>query len=402
VSRLPSSLQPWWPAFKRLHRLLTLMVGVLARAAGPLLGRRRLPTRGYSTPETAAAAEPAAVTYHRGPAVSAIRRAIPRGEPAAHWAFATVAVREDVPDLGVLEVRDGTVVGDLGAVITPGGGLDVQSSHYWGIAGWREHPIFLKGRLPRVESVPGSLAVLATRGGGTSYYHFLLDVLPRMEVLRRVLPEERPDHWYLPRSTRYHSEILSLAGLDALPVVESAPDRAVRAQRLLVPGLPNHDELSPTWVTRWLRELLPAGDTAGLPRRLYVTRGVVPNTRRLVQEPIVWPELERRGFVRIDPGAMSVREQVDHFAAADVIVGVHGAALTNLVFCKPGVRVLHLMAPTYVKHCFHAILAGIPDTDYTYLLGDGEPATDPRRMNGIQHDISISPQRLLAALDELL
>ena len=42
---------------------------------------------------------------------------------------------------------------------------------------------------------------------------------------------------------------------------------------------------------------------------------------------------------------MSVRDQIDHFAAADAIVGLHGAGLTNLVFAKPGARVLEIFAP---------------------------------------------------------
>ena len=45
--------------------------------------------------------------------------------------------------------------------------------------------------------------------------------------------------------------------------------------------------------------------------------------------------LERRGFLRFDPGAHTVQEQIDHFAAAEVIVAPHGAALANLTFCRP-------------------------------------------------------------------
>ena len=111
----------------------------------------------------------------------------------------------------------------------------------------------------------------------------------------------------------------------------------------------------------WVREHLPAVATDDKPRLLYVTRGSGPNTRRLVDEEALWPRLEQRGFVRIDPGTMSVRDQIDHFAAADAIVGLHGAALSNLVFAKPGARVLEIFAPSYVKHCFWAICERIPD-----------------------------------------
>lgn len=401
MSRLPPALQPWWPLFKRLHLLLSVCAGVVFRRLGFILGDRRLPRRGYATSRDAARAEPATVTLHEGPPVPAIARPVPDGEPPGHWVFMATA-RRSLPDLSLLEAVGGVVVGDLGAVITPGGGLDLETSHYWDVAHWRQHPLFLHGRLPVIEEYAGSVAVLGTRGGGASYYHFLLDVLPRLEVLRRVLPAEQPDAYYLPRGTRYHEEILELAGLDAHPVIESSPDRAIRAARLLVPALPNHDELTPRWVVDWLRSRLAPGELDGRPRRLYVTRGQERNTRRYDQELEVWPELARRGFVRVDPGTMSVRDQIDTFAAAEVIVGVHGAALTNLVFCSPGVRVLHLMAPQYVKHCFWAILDSIPEAQYRYLVGDGTPVPPGGPMRGVQDDISIAPERLLRAVDELL
>lgn len=402
MSRLPSSLQPWWPWFKRAHRLLSFLLGVLGRLIAPALGRRGVPRQGQETSAATAAAEPDAVRLHRGPEVEPIRREMPPGTPPDHWAFAITLHRDDIPPLSTLAIRGGTVVGDLGAVVTPGRTLDLQTSEYWGIEGWREHPLFLRPMLPPVQEYDGTLGVLATRGAQASYYHFLFDALPRMEVLRRSMPEAQPDAWYLPRVTRYHREILDLMGLADLPVLESGPDRAVRARELLVPGLPNHHELAPRWLVEWLRAQLPPAATEGKPRRLYVTRGNVPNTRRLVGEDEIWPELERRGFTRIDPGTLSVRDQIDHFAAADVVVGVHGAALTNLLFSPPGAKVLHLMAPTYVKHCFWAILDTIPGTTYRYLLGDGPAVPPGGDLDGIQDDIAIAPARLLAEVDRLL
>jgi len=392
-----------WPLAKRLHRFASLVLGILGRRLSVVWGDRRLPWTGSATSAATAAAEPEVVTLLAGGAGEQLRRSMPAGDPPGHWTFRR-ATSADLPDRYTLAIEGGTVVGDYGAIITPGHRLDVETSEYFGIDDWREHPIFLRPRLPRIEDVAGSMVVLATRGGSANYYHFLLDVLPRLAVLEECLPDLTPDAMYLPTATRYQREILALTGLDAgtPAIVETRKHRAVRAQTLLVPSLPNPDELAPGWLVSWLRERLPAVDTADKPRRIYVTRGDRPNTRRLVTEPDLWPQLEAQGFTRIDPGAMSVRDQVDHFAAAEVIIGVHGAALTNLVFARPGVRVLELFAPAYLKHCFWSITQSIPGAEYRYLVGDGEPVPEGGWMKGVQDDITIAPQRVLDELDWLL
>lgn len=401
MSRLPPALQPIWPLAKRLHRLASLLLGLVGRRTSVIWGERRLPRTAGATSAATAAAEPETVRLHPGPHGETLRRSMPDGDPPGHWTFRH-ATRADLPQQFTLEIRSGVVVGDYGAIITPGHRLDQETSEYFGIDGWREHPIFLRPRLPRIEEVSGSLAVLATRGGSNNYYHFLLDVLPRLAVLDACVPDAKPDALYLPTATRYQQELLALTGLDTATVVETRKHRAVRAETLLVPSLPNPDELAPGWLVAWLRERLPAVDTADKPRRIFVTRGDRPHTRRLESEPALWPQLEARGFARIDPGTMSVRDQIDHFAAAEAIIGVHGAALTNLVFARPGVRVLELFAPAYLKHCFWSITQSIPGAEYRYLVGDGDPVPEGGWMKGVQDDIAIAPQRVLDQLPWLL
>jgi capsular polysaccharide biosynthesis protein len=390
-----------WPLATRLHRFASVVLGAVGRRSSTVWGDRRLPRTGTETSAATAAAEPGAVRLHHGPAGEVLRRPLAAGDPPGHWTFrhATVA---DLAPLHTVEIRRGIVVGDYGAVVTPGHRLDHETSPYFGIHGWHEHPIFLRPRLPRIEEVTGTLAVLATRGGSNNYYHFLLDVLPRLAVLEACLPGTSPDAWYLPTVTPYQRELLALVGLDRADVVETRKHRAVRADTLLVPSLPNLDESAPPWLVAWLRDRLPAVDVAGKPRRLYVTRGNRAHTRRLESEPALWPELEARGFTRIDPGTMSVRDQIDHFAAAEAIIGVHGAALTNLVFASPGVRVLELFAPAYLKHCFWAITQSIPAAEYRYLVGEGASVPEGGWMKGVQDDIAIEPRRVLAELDWLL
>lgn len=402
MTRLPNTLQPAWPLIKRLHRLTTLVAGWAFRPFSRLQGSRALPRRATLTAADTAAREPDVARLHVADDAELIRRKPAQGTPEGHWVF-DKAQTFDVPARFSLEIDGGVVVGDYGANVTPDGTLDFETSEYFGISGWREHPLFLRRRLPPVEPVEGTVVALATRGGSGNYYHFLLDVLPRFGVFEETMPGRRADALYVPNATAWQRDLLELVGLGAYPVVQTRKDRAVRADHLIVPSLPNPLEVAPRATVEWLRSRLTAHDVSDKPKRIYITRGSARNTRRIVQEEALLELLEERGFVCIEPGGMSVRDQIDHYAAAEVVVAPHGAALTNLVFARPGVKVLEIFPASYVNSCFWAISDSIPDSRYTYLVaGDAEAYDRGSPMNRIQADIDIDPQTVIAAVDRLI
>lgn len=400
---LPAPLQPAWPILKRGHVALTRRVGAVSRRTTSLAGDRAVPARGTDSVDATVALEPGSVTLHEGGPGEVLRRQLPPGTPPDHWGLARRA-SYDVPRRFTLEIESGTVVGNYSANITPGGVLDGETSNYFGVTRWHEHPLYIRPRLPEIEEFDGSLVSLATRGSHANYYHFLLDVLPRIGVLEECLPGFVPDAWWVNTGSGYQRQLLAMAGLDTerIRVVQPGKKVAVRAKNLVVPAMPNPDLIAPTWTTAWLKDRLPAQETTERPKRIYITRGSAKNTRRLVNEDVVLPLLEQQGFVKFDPGAVSVQDQIDTFTAAEVIVAPHGAALANLTFCSPGVRILELFAPTYVNPCYWVIADNVPDVRYHYLVcgDDDRPPGSP--LNGVLTDIEVDLAKLAVALEELL
>jgi capsular polysaccharide biosynthesis protein len=321
------------------------------------------------------------------------------GTPRDHWRF-RAAEHAQVPPRYTLEVHGGRLVGDFGATVTTGGVLDYQTSGYFGITGWREHPLFLKPTLGRIEHVPGTVLSLTARGTAVNYYHFLYDAVARYGIFEEALPGETVDAIVVPHQARYQRSLLELAGIKG-PFVQPQPGVTVVADRLLVPSTPNQDLDAPPWVVSWLRQRLPARPSDGAPRRLYLTRGDKPNTRRYVQEPQLWPWLEERGFERVDPGTCSVQEQIDMFHDAEVVVGPHGAALTNITFCRPGTKVLEMFAPRYVHLGLWTIAEAIGGIDYRYLVGDGDHSPG-RPMVGNYDDVDIPASVVQQVIAEMI
>lgn len=401
MGRLPTALQSAWPVFKRGHRMATRSVGAVTRRTASVAGERAVPFRATDRAEDTVALEPEHVRIHRGGPAEHLDRPIPPGDPDGHWVFPRWA-RFEVARRYTLDIDGGMVVGDYAAHITPGGTLDYETSTYFGVTGWKEHPVYLRRRLPNAEHVSGSLVSLATRGSHANYYHFLMDVLPRWGVLHESMPGFRPDFAFVNDTTRYQRELLALAGLDHLKTIAPTRETAVRADRLIAPCIPNPELMAPKWTTSWLKERLPARDVRDRPKRLYITRGSAKNTRRLVNEDEVLRILEPLGFVKFDPGKVSVQDQIDHFTAAEAIIAPHGAALANLTFCSPGVRVMELFAPKYVNPCYWTIADNVPDVHYRYLVCGSDRRGPGAPMNGVLTDITADLTAFRRQLDALL
>ncbi len=394
--RLPAPLRPLWPLAKAAYtggtRAISPLTGQLSRLRGGYLPRRHV-----SLVDDSVAAGDARMWVAREE--EQLDRPIPAGEPARHPAFAGQA-SETVPRVAVAELPGGRVLGPHRAVIDGRGAMVDELSPYFGTSSWREHPVFLHPFEKEPVEVEGILGVLACRGD-VSNYHFLLDVLPRLAILGTPgVPA--PERWYVPRQRAFQREMLEMAGLpqDAV-VIDSDLSPHVRAERLLVPGLPDAHLRTPPWAVDLVRERLRPSGLERVPgRRIYVTRGRERHNRIVTNEDEVVELLTERGFTVVDPGTMPMAEQIRAFGEAEWIVAPHGAALANLAFASRGASVVELFAPDYVQGCYWKLADCIPGLGYTYLLGDGR-APRSGRMNGVMSDITIDLPALRRTIDSL-
>ncbi len=251
MTRLPSALRPLFPWIK---------TGVLhaTQALSPLT--RRLP--GATPPRHAA---PTATSYARAHpeggvdvvevvAALDLHRPLPAGLPVGHPQFEAHR-REHIAPNVVATVRHGRVLAPYGAVMTEDDTLLFDLSPYYGVSMPSQHPVFLRCRPPAVTDVSGSVGVLTTRGS-ENYYHFVLDVLPRLELLR--LAGAGPDAYVVNRSTRFQRDLLDHVGLTADRCLGEEKYPHVRADELVVPSLPDDQLRTPPWVVPWLRsQFLP-------------------------------------------------------------------------------------------------------------------------------------------------
>lgn len=179
-----------------------------------------------------------------------------------------------------------------------------------------------------------------------NYYHWLVDTLPRLLVLRQthpnmllmlpqpLLPKQLPDYIsrsaavlgftnYLPVNTR---QILQ-AGCVVLP-------------ELTAPSLSQNPALIKQVRFELLAALSPAPVLAT--RKIYAARSI-RGVRGLVNEPEVDAVLLGFGFEKVYFEDFSFLEQISLMRETAVLVGVHGAGMTNMLFLPDSAKVIELL-----------------------------------------------------------
>ena len=232
-------------------------------------------------------------------------------------------------------------------------------------------------RLAPLTEVNGTVAVLATEGANL-YYHWLFQLLPRYELIKRAgIDLSGIDHYYVnSHKSRFQLETLALLGIEPSKIIDGDQVPHLRARELVVPSVPLGGGCFRPWMTEFLRDsFIPKNGRDARPsgRRLYISRARA-GYRRVLNEEEVVRLLHRHQFEVAEMEGLSVQDQAAAMASCEAIVAPHGGGLSNIVFCSPGAKIIEIFSPELVATYFWK-LSNQLQLDYYYLLGKGAPAT---------------------------
>lgn len=226
---------------------------------------------------------------------------------------------------------------------------------------------------------------------------YLLFVVAKLCRVKEALDAESWDAatlCYPMRRTSYERQYLTRLGF--------SPDRlrdtrnGIRLSARAVVTANNQSTLwlpSPTSVFALRRTFMSdPGRYAGT-RRLYVSRSRW--RRKVLNENAVRRVVASFGLEILEDVPTDLDEQIRLFRDASLIVSPHGSALTNLVWCGRGTRVIELFSRSYVKKHF-AYLSHLLHLDYAYLVDD---SSKPDHWTNVGEDMSVDVHGLRMALE---
>jgi tetratricopeptide (TPR) repeat protein len=258
--------------------------------------------------------------------------------------------------------------------------------------------VISSSQISPVKIIDGDVAVLSVRWGGTVYFHWLFDVISRLDLLEKSgMNFEKIDYFLINRYQQsYEKEFLSILGIKPAQILESYHHPHIQAKRVIVPSVPPRGQSMITaWGCQFLKQKLcqinkytPRSST---PTRLYLGRQnaiyrVVLNEEEVIQF------LEKRGFYSVNLETMSVVEQASLIAQAEVIIAPHGSALSNLVFCERGTKIIELFSPMYVLN-YYWLICNLCGLEHYHVLGN--------LLENEEEDMSPQKKNILVNLHQL-
>jgi len=225
----------------------------------------------------------------------------------------------------------------------------------------------------------GKSFLLAPSAGAHCYYHWMLDILPKLGLLERQgISLDSIDHFLVREiNSNFQRETLAHFGIDESRIVETIKRQFLLCDNLLHIDMDNGINLKMNrFVPLWLKQTFLSKPDESERLRLYISRpeGV---RRGILNESELKPYIEEAGFTMVAMEGMSVAEQAALLSRADALMAPHGGALTNMVFCKPGIPVIELLSrhvyPYYYglseicNHRYHAIMQD-PEADFPRLV----------------------------------
>jgi len=230
----------------------------------------------------------------------------------------------------------------------------------------KENIIFTKGTPRLQKKIKGKVLSLLTGGAGNdNYWHWLFDVLPRIDICENIIELDKIDFFLLPDNKRkFQIETLEILGIPQRKQISSVNFRHIISKELYVTNHPvvlTNDATAgiqnmPLWISEWLKKKFikkNINEKVNFSKKIYIARSDsisnIKDLRSITNEEEIKQFLLQNGFKIIKLGDLHFKDQVLTFNNADIIVGLHGAGFANLTFCKSNTKIIELRNRTAGK-----------------------------------------------------
>ena len=229
------------------------------------------------------------------------------------------------------------------------------------------------------------------------YYHWITEILPRLWMAKEYLAATKfaiPDYFFT--KWPFCKEFFELLGVQEFLVLDTYHKYLI--QNLVLPtraGNPFYQQPIPMQNSiAWLKNAALQKKDKKLGERLYISRAKA-KYRKVLNEEEIYPVLEKYGFEVIYFEDYTLSDQISICQQAKVLMGLHGAGLTNMVFLPAQSKLIEIRPAIeyHMYNCFFTLKLHAP-CEYNFILCDYAP-------NPLPHDKRLDDRSVIVSAAEV-
>ncbi len=220
---------------------------------------------------------------------------------------------------------------------------------------------YLKRKFAQKEKIDRAILFSVNLGG--NYFHFFSDIVAKLWMYPQAELKKMP---LLVSKQIYNSPLFQYlfqnSHIDSFnwKILDSEKIYKINKLLLLRP--------EPYSKTHWLQTISYFKLSKNKDRKIFLTRSKRTG-RNLINIDEVEAFMQKNSIEVVETEDMSIQEQVKLFSEASLIIGIHGAGLTNIIFAHNNNPKIIEIIPENRIACQYYWISTMLDYDYTPILG---------------------------------
>lgn len=200
--------------------------------------------------------------------------------------------------------------------------------------------------------------------GWDNYYHFLVDIVPTLELINNSITKNYVNV-LVPDAVRHNNIIQEYFALwpksyDKLKFVYVSKNSLIRVYKCIYFAKSSRGNFNFPEVEKLEFQKTTCS-------KIFLTRNL-KGRRALSNFSDILPILCQHKFEIVDTAELSLIEQIRIFANVEYLIGIHGAGLTNMIFAHKKLKILEIF-PNTERPAHYKFIAMLRNYKYYFLVG---------------------------------
>ena len=174
-----------------------------------------------------------------------------------------------------------------------------------------------------------------------NYFHWFFDSLPRFFLFKKFYKFKKND-FFLVQNYLHDYQKVSLKLLGVKNVINAYDVKHILAKQIIAVKFIRKHTNPPIWLTKHLSFFFNQKKFINKQKfNIFIDRsGVSSKVRDLGNKKELLNLLKKNNFKIIDPSKLNFLDEIKIFQNANIVAGIYGAGLTNIIFCNKKCKII--------------------------------------------------------------